>query len=372
MRIGKRLGIFCLYSPKHKVEADVLFLLKNMKMIFSDLVIVINHKQEYQGENKLEFFSKKIIHRDNIGYDGGAYQDVILNHLNDIELKKYDELVLFNDTFFAPLCSWNEIFGKLSLIDVDFWGLSRSLKTDGDVHIGQIDAHVQAYFIVIRKKMFTQKSFLSFWQQMDIASEYYDAIKNFEIAFTNFFVQRGFKYTSWIDVVRAESLLKPGENVYAKQIGALVCKHHFPIIKKKTINLAYFAEFYKAYCFFRKYSKFPLHWLDEYFHSNGDNDAIFSLDQLGEFYYNHKNIFVFGHGMWGRNMEAYFKYEGWEIKGIVVSKKKSDDGTNIIELKDFKMEENDGLIIALEYETYYKFKYLFKGINGAILQPKNR
>ena len=71
-------------------------------------------------------------------------------------------------------------------------------------------------------------------------------------------------------------------------------------------------------------------------------------------------------------MEAYFKYEGWEIKGIVVSKKKSDDGTNIIELKDFKMEENDGLIIALEYETYYKFKYLFKGINGAILQPKNR
>ena len=77
-----------------------------------------------------------------MGYDAGAYRHVLLN-LGNEEIKKYDQLVLCNDTFFGPFHSFEKIFNKMEKVDCDFWGLS-GLFND-------VFSHIQSFFLVFKE-----------------------------------------------------------------------------------------------------------------------------------------------------------------------------------------------------------------------------
>lgn len=61
---------------------------------------------------KFHDYSDHIVIRENIDYDAGAYKEIISGLAQNDELKNWDEIVLFNDTFYGPFFDWQIIFEK--------------------------------------------------------------------------------------------------------------------------------------------------------------------------------------------------------------------------------------------------------------------
>ena len=141
----KRLLIFSFYDKDGIVDQYILFLLRGLKQVVNELIVVINGMLKDEEEKKIVTLTNHILKRKNVGYDAGAYADVILNFLGKEELKKWDELVLCNDTFYGPFVPFEYIFNKMNLGKVDFWGLNYVENN--------ITNHIQSYFLVFKKRI---------------------------------------------------------------------------------------------------------------------------------------------------------------------------------------------------------------------------
>ena len=98
----KRLGIFVFYDKAGIVDGYVTYLLSQMKSVLCRLIVVSNVQLNQKEKSKLLDYADEYFERENKGFDAGAYKDTLCNFIGWNEVKKYDELLLFNDTFYAP------------------------------------------------------------------------------------------------------------------------------------------------------------------------------------------------------------------------------------------------------------------------------
>jgi len=356
--IKKRLGIFAFYNENGIVEDYIPFLLNSIKAVLHQLIVVINGPIQLQGMKELNKLADQIYIRENIGYDGGAYQDILLNYISCLELQEYDELILFNNTFFGPFLPWQHIFSSFERIKTDFWGLSKWIQGPSSMQgYPYLLEHVQAYFLVIRKQILINKCFRTFWEKMPLPMSYNEAIRNFEVAFTTYFKSYGFQYKTWIELMGGDKYLCSGEVIYIKHMGDLVVEYDFPIIKRKAISFVNLEQFYKAFKFIKKAGFYNIKLIENELARL--EKIAFPYQEIEEFYYTHHNIYVFGHGKWGHEIESYFKFKNWNIRAFVVTRKESDE-EKVLELSDLKIEKEDGLIVALGKKTCKELKPILK------------
>lgn len=342
----KRIGIFQLFNEHGFIEEYVEFLLKSMHPILLKLVIVCNCNIEKNELEKLQQFSDDIYIREDIGFDAGAYKDVLLN-LHQENWDEWDEIVIFNDTFYGPFYSWDKIFHRMRDENVDFWGLSRHL---GKVRVAKdrdfVPEHLQAYFIVIRKRMFVSSSFWQFWEELEYPKNYFEAVENFECRFTAWFRERGFSYTSWIDIKGENPYITQGIDPCTEHIYELLKEFEFPVIKYKTMSIGNFEQMKKALEFVQNYTDYDVNIIVNRIRSQSIEGKWrpFSANTLDEFVKNHDRIFIFGSGKYGQGVEQYLHYKNWHVDAHVVSAPQND---NDIAFDDFEMNRRDGLIVAL-------------------------
>ncbi len=234
----KRICIFCFYDPMGIVDAYVTYLLDKIKPLVERFVIVCNGDIENHEKDKFFKYSDEVIVRENIGFDGGAYQEILLNYFKKDELKDYDELILMNDTFFGPFYSFKDIFDDMDKKTCDIWGITKSGKflLEGKEEI----SHIQSYFLVIKKKVFLSNEFLLFWRNMKRITNFDNAIMNFEIEFSRQMSNAGFVLEAYLD---AEEFISEdsSQNYNYPQFhcGELIRDYRFPIIKKKCLVSGY-------------------------------------------------------------------------------------------------------------------------------------
>ena len=119
-----RLGIYFFFDKDGIVDDYVLYFLKNFKKICSEVCVVVNGFLTDISQQKLNDNCNKLIIRDNKGFDSWAYKRAIEEYgYNNI--KKYDELVLCNFTFFGPIYPLEEMFLNMEKRNCDFWGIQR-------------------------------------------------------------------------------------------------------------------------------------------------------------------------------------------------------------------------------------------------------
>ena len=140
----RRVGVFVFYDFENKWDSYVDYLLDSICPLLSKLIIVLNSKLDEQKTNELEKWSDLIIERENVGFDAGAYKDVILK-LGVSFFQDYDQLIFFNDTFYGPIYPWNNMFDTMEKQKADFGGITRlknSVKKDGTLD----PERLQSYF----------------------------------------------------------------------------------------------------------------------------------------------------------------------------------------------------------------------------------
>ena len=109
----KRFGIFLCFDVDGIIDDYIYYMLDDICQNLEELIIVSNGYLNEESMSRLKKYTEHdIVIRDNIGFDAGAWRDVMLN-VGFIKLTKFDEIILFNDSFFGPIYPFKEMFDKM-------------------------------------------------------------------------------------------------------------------------------------------------------------------------------------------------------------------------------------------------------------------
>ena len=113
-------------------------------------------------------------------YDFGSYKRGYEYLLKNNVLCNFDELIFANDSCYAPLFDFKDMFDVMSNKSVDFWGNSAN-------HNDKFDniKHVQSYFIVFKPQVFNSDVFKNFIKSMKAETNKDDIIKKYECGLTD-------------------------------------------------------------------------------------------------------------------------------------------------------------------------------------------
>lgn len=345
-----RLGIFTFYDPEGIVDDYINSFLDSIQVIVHQLIIIINGDIKKQDCQKLKKYTQHIFIRDNLGYDAGAYKDCFTKFLSYKDLEKYDEIVLFNDTFYGAIHPLQAVFLQVNQSKTDFWGLSRHPGGEGKLSSGdEMPQHIQSFFLVCRKSLFLSSDWINFWEKLEYPSNYQDAVENFEIGFSNYFTKKGYLNKAYTDIGCTKIIYGRNPCIYC--FYDLIRQDKFPVLKRRTFSLIYFEELKKTFNYIEAHTNFNTKIIYSHIKRLNNEGRIslfypFSKTQLERFYNTHDRIFIYGHGKYGKGLAIYFEYRGWNYEGFIVSERENENA-GIYTCKDIQFDCRDGIILAL-------------------------
>lgn len=257
----KRLGVFVFYDKNGIVDNYVTYLLSQMSKVLDRLVIVSNCHLQKDEKDKLLVFTSDYFERENTGRDGGAYQDVLCNLIGWNEVRLYDELTLFNDTYYGLFCTADHMFDKMTHHVCDFWGITIQFE----IPEYSIPEHVQSYFLVIKSRLLHDLAFENWWQNFVSSNDLWTNIRGFECSFTEHFAKLGYKYSSFVDtnIWRGE---KDGDpmNFQGDRQYRLLTECACPVLKKRNIS-TYTQDFsndaMKSICYIAEHTNYDVNMI---------------------------------------------------------------------------------------------------------------
>ena len=233
---SKRLGIFLFWDSDGIVDDYILYLLDDMMNNLTDLVIVVNGSLNDNGRKKFEKYTSRIFVRANVGFDIGGLQDALVNYCGFDKIREYDELVLFNDSFFGPVYPFSKVFEAID-DSIDFWGLSvhgEAPNVYGMCPYGYRPRYLQTYFLVIRNEMLKSEAFEKFWVNLPVFKEFKEVGEKFSCVFTKYFADMGYKWCAYSDTGDLETTREKAMSYHTFNTFDMVANRKFPILKRKT------------------------------------------------------------------------------------------------------------------------------------------
>lgn len=226
----KRAGIFLFYDPEGKVDDYILGCLGSLQQHMDYLLVVSNSPLDETNRKRLESVSSEVMERKNVGYDVGAYRDG-LRHLGWDHMGDYDELVLFNYTFFAPIHPWAGLFERTDKWDTDFWGITEHDEVRPHPFLPKLvmPRHIQSHWIAVRSSLSTTKDWRSYWEDMPPIESYNDSIQWHESRFTGYFNALGYRHEVAYNVDDYPSANPVFDNA------SLLLQDGCPILKRRNL-----------------------------------------------------------------------------------------------------------------------------------------
>ena len=217
----KRLAVFSFFDIDGVVDAYIGILLQELKTVSSFLIVVVNGKLNKQGKEFLMQYADRIVIRENVGHDGGAYADVCINHLGEERVLEYDEVVFINDTFFGPFIKLKDVFTAMENKECDFWGLN--------VFHNGFWSFIESYFLVFRRKIIQGRDLFIFCKNMlnGLAKDSRYSYLAFELGIYHDLINKGYKAGYYTDAQNTSVYFDPD-----------ICIAHYnlPILKKKSFS----------------------------------------------------------------------------------------------------------------------------------------
>lgn len=224
MEMKKRICLFSLYHPKGKVAGYVLHLLAELATVSERIIFISNGSLDVQGRKAVGRYTEEIIERQNTGFDGGAYKEVLLSYLHR-DLSDYDELILCNDTFWGPFLPLKTIFEEMEVRTCDLWGFS--------YHDNGYDALLGSYFLVFHKNIISDKRIYQYFEVMaDETTTYLPLINvTFESGLFDFLTRTcKYSYLAYTDIRNI--------NIYEDPYHAMILGG-LPLCKRRAVRQNY-------------------------------------------------------------------------------------------------------------------------------------
>ena len=250
--------LFAHYNPLEQIAQYVITYLEELKNNGFKIFFLSNsHVQEEYRRLLLEKVGDcQIFERENIGADFGAWQWAFENNLLPADT---DQLLLANDSLFGPIFPLSEVFQNMSTReDLDFWGLTDNYQGGW---------HLQSYFLLFNRRVFTSPVFKKVFIQNYNSLNKLELIKNCELQLTASLTAAGFKGVAYIPY---ESIVPGFEKWDARNSthffwDLLIKKFRFPFIKKELVlqNPENLQEISKLFPLLKKYTTYPIEYIQQ-------------------------------------------------------------------------------------------------------------
>lgn len=236
----KRMGIFLVYDANGIMDQYIDYILHDIMQVLDDVYVVCNGFLKPSARNLLEKYAKRIIVRENKGFDFGAWKDAIFYHIGFNVIKQYDELVLFNDSFFGPFEGFKVVFEEMEEKQLDFWGLTVHGEVDTVKNLnpyGYRPRYIQTYFVVFQKRIINDYSFYVYWKDMQYFKTFLETGEKGSAVLTKYFEDLGFTWGVYSDTTEYESTREKNVCNHAFNTLDIIKNKKYPIIKRKSFVL---------------------------------------------------------------------------------------------------------------------------------------
>jgi len=340
----KRLFVYVTYDPEGITDDFKIDTLRRIGALASEIVVVVNG--ELKDKEKFEAITKEICFRENKGYDLGAIKELFTGKLCPIYDKDWDEIVLMNDSVFGPFFDLAPVFQRMEAQNLACWSLGR-YEPDGEnvryVENTVVPEHLQSYFLVFRREVAQSASFRKYWDEMPYPEDYEQAVISAEFRMMEYLKKNRISYSSFMDAAGCGELLH--HIAVYEDIHRLVGEYGFPLIKRKIFGIpAYRTDVLLVMDYLQEHSDYELQLIEASVRRTDPGFEWKDLRKLREFVSDHDKIYIFGHGVKGGRIEEWMRMNRLVYRGFVVSEPKLPDE---IALCDLRLEENDGLVVAL-------------------------
>lgn len=229
------LAVFVVFTDDGVIDDYVIYLAEQIRRIVKTLVITINGELQEAMKKKLNSCSDHVFVRENEGFDCGAYKETLENYLGWDKVRKYEEVILLNDSCYGPIYPLEPIFEQMDSRRLDFWGITEQIPIKaGNYSNTLLPYHVQTYFVVITKRMLLSRDFSKFWESVELSNGYDDTVANFELKFTGYFNARGYISGAYVDCSAfCKSVDETQAYVFMNSF-RLISEHGCPFLKKKV------------------------------------------------------------------------------------------------------------------------------------------
>ena len=349
----KRIAIFVFYDPQGIVDSYIGCLLSGIRFYIDRLIVVCNGVM-ISGEKYIQDYADEVIIRPNKGYDAGAYKDVITGLIRTETLSEYDQLILFNDTIYGFFFPLSEMF---AVIDKDreaaMWGMTEHSGI-GEHKGKKLSWHLQGYFLVIKKQLLHSRDFSTYWNGLKYPETYTEAIFDFEIGMSQYFLQKGYTLKS---IYAPEKIGVAKDhcfgNLYFSHAYELVVEARCPVLKVKSIeNMAgmralQYLERSRSY----DSSAVWEHHRRRIRNKNVGNDA-YDIDSLWDFCKKYRRIYIYGNGEIGKRIYHCILDKGYSVTGFIVTKKDKvyDANSRVYEFEEMEVDGECDIILGMKQQ----------------------
>ena len=223
--------VYFHFDPHHQVRDYVVAALSSLRPHANHILLVSNSPISEVDRARLATCCDEILPRPNEGLDVGAYR-AGLEHLGWERLADFDELILTNHTYYAPLRPWEEVLTRAAgWGDISFWGMTEHATMRPHPFLAQreLPRHLQSHWIAVRRRLLTDPAFRAYWEQMPSVSSYRDSIQWHESRFTGHFAELGHTWQVAFPVDRYRS-----ENPAIEEAPALLADG-CPLLKRRAL-----------------------------------------------------------------------------------------------------------------------------------------
>lgn len=218
----KRFVVFSHFDSENLIKDYVIYYLSELKKYAEKIIFVsdcdVLEKEMYKIK---DYVSCSIIGRHG-EYDFGSYKRGYEYLLNNNLLKDCDELIFANDSCYAPLFPFEEMFQKMEQKELDFWGVTMN-KSDFFEGI----KHIQTYFIAFKPNVFASNVFKDFIFSISKQDKKENIILKYECELTNILSKTNFSWDVYCE------LSKHYQDTHILYFKELIKENRCPFLKRK-------------------------------------------------------------------------------------------------------------------------------------------
>ena len=237
----KRIAIFAHYDKDSIIDDYVVFYLKALRKVSHRIIFVSDCQLVEVEKDKLIGIADVVISQPHGEYDFGSYKRGFLYAKEKGLFEDAHELILANDSCYGPFYPLEKVFEKMDEKSCDFWGITENKfgikKTFFGYRKTNIN-HLQSYFLVLKKNIFTSDVFVDFIKTVKKEKNKSDIIFNYEIGLSKLLQQNNFK--KGVLVNAAQKTFNPSICDWDE----LILKYNMPFLKcsvPRLQNLQYVA-----------------------------------------------------------------------------------------------------------------------------------
>ncbi len=180
----KRIAFFAHYDRDGVIDDHVIYYLRGLQKVSSRILFASNCKLALGEAAKLDGIAELVHDGRHDEYDFGSWKRCFKSL--DYNLDAWDEVIIANDSCYAPLWPLDDLFNKMQAVSCDFWAPT-GFTAGGDRD------HLSAYFMIFRCVPGMQETLRKFFSAITPEPEHTRRIDLYEIGLSKALWQNGFK-----------------------------------------------------------------------------------------------------------------------------------------------------------------------------------